>query len=151
MRIIAILSVLLVVASFTGCKKSSDNPVSTTNEYTGTWKIYSYSSTNGIVDSIVVNLNMNGNNGVLTGSGNIVYGTNKSSSNLAIVINGNLTGAYSDSNISVVVTDKVTSNKFTYAGTKQSTSSGLGYTGNAVIITSADTLDVTDLTFYKSN
>lgn len=149
MKATILLSILFLGAAFFGCSKNSDNPVTTTNEYTGTWKIYSYVSSSGKVDSIVVNLNMNGNNGALTGSGNVVYGTNKTGSDIQIVIDGNLTGAYSDSNISVVVTDKVTSNKFTFAGTKKSDSSG--YTGNAVIITGTNTFDVSDLTFYKSN
>jgi len=148
----SVLFFLLAVISITGCKKDSDNTITpTTSQYKGTWEISNYTTVNYIQDSIIVKLSMDGNNGALTGTGNIVYGTNKSGSTVVIVINGNITGSYTDSNLSIIVTDKTTANRFTYSGTKQASLAGQSYVGNGAIITSTDTTNLGSLTFFKGS
>ena len=147
------LSGLLITISLLAlnCKSNSDNPVTTsTNTYSGVFNISSFTYTGSTVDSIVVSLNLNGNNGILSGTGTITYGRHETGNDIKIVVKGNAAGAYSDSNINVSVTDNTTSNKFVYSGTNSSANS-TNYSGTALIITSTDTLTFTGISLYKSN
>ncbi len=120
-----------------------------TNTFNGTYDLSVWNSTGTTYDSLIVSMNLTGTNGVLGGTGSINYGKHDTGGDTKIIINGAATGAYSDSNLGVVITDKVTSNKFIYNGTKSSSSSG--YQGDALIITSTDTLTFGNTSVYKSN
>ena len=150
MKISAIIILMFVSAFFTGCNKDTDNSVTTPSAYKGTWIINSYTYVNSTVDSINVSLNMDGNNGVLTGTGTIVHGTNKTGSTVVQSISGNIAGGYNSTSISLTVTDKTTSNRFVYSGTQQQ-STTLSYVGTAIIYTSTDTTLLGQLTFFKGS
>lgn len=147
-----ILSGLLIALSLFSfaCKSSSNNPVTTTNEFSGTFNLSSFTTTGSTYDSLIVSMNLTGNNNILGGTGTITYGKHQAGNDLKIVISGNATGSYSDSNLGVTITDKVTNNRFIYTGTKSSSSSS-SYQGGALIITSTDTLTFASETVFKSN
>ncbi|MCL5027566.1 MAG: hypothetical protein M1480_00955 [Bacteroidetes bacterium] len=147
----SILTGLLIALSLFSfaCKSNSDNPVSSTDTFSGTFNLSSFTTTGTTYDSLIVSMNLTGNNDILSGTGSITYGKHQAGNDLKIVINGNAAGSYSDSNIGVTITDKVTNNRFIYTGTKTSSSSS--YQGSALIITATDTLTFASETVYKSN
>lgn len=113
-----VLSVFLI-----SCSDDNDdsNPVNTNeSEYTGTYEMGFSTFTGGeYIDSLGVNATISESNGILTGEADYRFKNITDNVTTTITINGGtITGAIQGSEITVTITGLVTSNTFSFQGTK---------------------------------
>lgn len=128
-------ALLLLVVN--GCGKS-DNPASNnSNTLKGTWTYTNYGSNN---DTLYVNLNIDGSDYKMGGSGSVKYVQQSNGSLRKVENSGTIEGTYSDNGMVAKL------DNFTFTGTK----SGSNYVGTIVYIKTPpftpDTLILNDVT-----
>ncbi|MBZ0184088.1 MAG: hypothetical protein K8F60_16645 [Melioribacteraceae bacterium] len=129
----------------TSCS-DEDNPASSSNTNTLTWNVSEWRTTNGITDSIKVNVTFNEKDGALNGSGTFAYG---SSTFTYTEFNFNFTGNKTEEKLTLSAQENGTNNSLQYTGLKTESWMGgnLVYLGDAVLRVNGNAYSIKELEF----
>jgi hypothetical protein len=137
-QLILITVIAISVSIFSACSSKNNNPtdpVVPTSAINGTWQSWSktYTGTE-LTDSLAVDLNLQEENGVVTGSGTVnALFQDSSSTTISVTMTGNVTGTYSNPNINLVFTSSISDDKYTYSGSWERTNEN--FKGTASVTT----------------
>lgn len=151
-----IFSIILLI----GCSKK-DDPVSTqTNDalITGKWQMeFSITSLN-TYDSLGLKLNVAGNDGTFSGTGDFSYLKREGSTSTRNTFTDDAKGTYSESELKITLKSSISGNTFTFTGTRETSalfllknnSSTTKYIGTVNLLLDGKTTEFTNISIFKS-
>ncbi len=128
------LTILIAILLFAiNACSTDDNPVEQqppTSVINGNWESASWTSTGGgITDSLVVNLTLHEEEGVVSGTGTVNALFQDSSNSISVAMTGDVVGVYSDPNINITLTNSISGDKYTYSGSWKTQNKNFNGTG----------------------
>lgn len=132
-----------------GCS-SSDDAVSTDQNdgfITGKWKMEFDIWTASVEDSVGAKLDIKGNNGTFSGTGEINYLKKRNSTTTRYKYTDNTTGTYSQSELKITCKSSISGNTFSFSGNRDGSSAN--FKGKVTFLIDGTTTEFPDVSIFK--
>jgi len=141
----------------TGCTKKDDPVATQVNDalITGSWQMEFSITTLTSFDSLGLKLDIAGNNGTFSGTGDFNYLKKDGSTATRYTFKDNATGTYSESEIRINLKSGISGNTFTFIGNRENSSffkvagSVTKYIGTVTLLLDGKITEFTDISIFK--